>query len=154
MTRPQLEERRLAAVPMLEARRPLPEIAAELGVHRHTVEKWSMKYNHGGPDALKRTVSSGRPPRLTPEQEQQLLDALALGCAHHGFPAEQWTMKRVCVVVERLFGVKYHVDGLRPKMRALGLTPQKPTKRAIERDDEQIETFAKETLPEIKKSRS
>lgn len=153
LTREQLEERRLAALPLLEAHRPLKHIAAELGVHRKTVEKWSMTFHHGGPDALRRTVSSGRPPRLTAEQEQQLLAALALGCAHHGFPTEQWTMKRVCVVVERLFGVTYHIDGLRPKMRALGLSPQKPGQRALERDEVKIETFKHDTLPEIKKSR-
>ena len=79
----------MAAMPLFEARRPLAEIALELGVHRGTVEKWSRTYHQRGPEALRRTVSNGRPARLSPEQEQELLDALALGCAHHGFPTEQ-----------------------------------------------------------------
>ena len=152
-TRAQLEERRLAALPLLTAKCPHAEIAAQLGVSRKTVERWASTYRHGGPDALKRTIATGRPARLTTEQEHQLLDALALGARHHGFPTEQWTMKRVVILVECLFSIRYHPDGLRPKMRALGLSPQKPGKRALERDEEQIETFRSETLPEIKKSR-
>ena len=147
-----MEKRRLAAIPMFEARQRLTDIAVELGVARGTVENWSVKYVQGGPAALQRTVSTGRPNRLTLEQEQQLLAELALSCAHHGFPTEQWTMKRVVAIVKRLFGVTYHIDGLRPKMRALGLSPQKPGKQALERDEAAIETFAQETLPALEKS--
>ena len=60
-------------------------------------------------------------------------------------------MKLVVVVVQRLFGVTYPIDGLRPKIRALGLSPQKPGKRALERDEAAIAHFAHETLPALKK---
>jgi len=56
-------------------------------------------------------------------------------------------------LIAHRFGVRYHVDHIGRLLRSLGFTPQKPTRRAIERDEAEIQRWLKEQWPRIKKKR-
>lgn len=68
-----------------------------------------------------------------------------------GFPTDLWTLTRVAQVIERHFGVKYHPGHVWRILRDLGWSPQKPERRARERDEEAIERWRKEDWPRIRK---
>jgi transposase len=55
-------------------------------------------------------------------------------------------------MVEREFGVRYHPDHIGRLMHSLGWTPQKPERRALERNEEEIERWKREEWPRIKKT--
>lgn len=57
-------------------------------------------------------------------------------------------------MIERHYGVRYHVDHIPKMMASLGWSCQKPEKRAIERDEDAIAAWIKKGWPRIKKSRS
>jgi len=63
-----------------------------------------------------------------------------------------WTMARIAEMVEREFGVRYHPDHIGRLMHSLGWTPQKPERRALERDEDQIERWKQREWPRIKKT--
>ena len=67
------------------------------------------------------------------------------------FATDVWTCPRV--VIARRFGVQYHVDHLSRLLRALGWSPQKPQRQAIERDEQAIRGWIKNTWPHVKKKR-
>lgn len=48
--------------------RPVPAIAAELGVVDRTVRLWIRCFNERGPDGLRDAGRSGRPPRSGPAE--------------------------------------------------------------------------------------
>ena len=100
---------------------------------------------------LRRHPKSGRPPRLSPSQWQQLFELLARGAKQSGFETERWTLPRVRVVIERRWGVTYHVDYLSTRLRDLGWTAQVPAVRAAERDEELIRAWLDRDWPRIKK---
>ena len=50
------------------------------------------------------------------------------------------------------FGVDYHVEHLGRLMHALGWSPQKPSRRAMERDEDAIATWIKNGWPRVKKT--
>src|SRR5215831_6140370 len=103
LTPEQREERRLEAGRLLRADRlSRAEIARRLGVSRMAVSQWAARLadSPGGLAALKRRRKSGRPPRLTAQQWQDLLGALAEGAMRSGFETERWTLPRVRAVIE------------------------------------------------------
>src|SRR5436309_2547469 len=106
LTPEQLEERRLEAGRLLRAGRlSQAEIARRLGVSRMAVSQWAEQLTHSpqGLAALRRRHKPGRPPRLTTQQWQDLLDVLAEGAMRSGFATERWTLPRVRAVIGRRF---------------------------------------------------
>jgi transposase len=50
------------------------------------------------------------------------------------------------------FGIRYHVDHIGRLLHALGWSPQKPQRRAVERDESEIRRWVKEEWPRVKKT--
>ncbi len=73
------------------------------------------------------------------------------GAKRSGFETERWTLPRVGAVIERRFGVTYHVDYLSTRLRDLGWSAQVPAVRAAERDEELIRAWLDRDWPRIKK---
>jgi transposase len=154
LTPEQLEERRLAAGRLLRSGRlSHAEIARRLDVTPAAVSQWAKRLRDDprGLKALHHRPKPGRTPRLTPSQWQQLLGILARGAKRSGFETERWTLPRIRVVIERRWGVSYHVDYLATRLRKLGWSVQVPAVRAAERDEDLIRAWLDRDWPRIKK---
>lgn len=155
LTVEQKEERRLEAGRLLLAGElSQAEVARRMGVTPRTVSEWAKRLREGdlGLDALKSRPKSGRPPRLTPRQWGEVLDALGLGAISAGFPTERWTLARVRTLVRKRWGVTYHAHYLAERLKSLGWSPQAPAVRAKERDEELVQAWLAKDWPRIKKS--
>lgn len=148
-----IEKRRLEGLRLLKAKVGQSEIARQLGVARQTVHIWAERLAEvkGAIGKLK-ARPLGRPKRLQDEQCEQLASILRKGALSAGFATELWTIKRVRVVIERQFGLKYSNNGCWLLLRSLGFTPQKPEKRAIQRDEQAIAGWKRKSWPALKKS--
>ncbi|RME33397.1 MAG: winged helix-turn-helix domain-containing protein [Thermoflexia bacterium] len=62
-----------------------------------------------------------------------------------------WTLKRVAQVIEREFGVQHHPGWVWYIFREMGWSPQKPERRAQERDEQAIQTWCTEEWEQVKK---
>ncbi|MCH8344942.1 MAG: winged helix-turn-helix domain-containing protein [Planctomycetes bacterium] len=62
-------------------------------------------------------------------------------------------MSAIAEVIERHYGVRYHVDHIPRLLGGLGWSCQKPQRRAIERDEEAIVRWVQRDWARIKKSR-
>lgn len=69
-----------------------------------------------------------------------------------GFGTDLWTLKRVGVVIERIHGVRFSQVHIWRILGSLGFSPQKPEKRAIERDEAAVRSWKRITWPALKKS--
>lgn len=153
LTPSQKEERRLWAGCLLQSgAMSQSEIAFELGVSPRTVRLWSRQWRTHGSDGLRHRAPSGRPPRLSNEQWQDVLDLLKEGAQASGFPTERWTLSRIQKAVARRFGVHYNANYLGERLHHLGWSPQKPAVTARERSDVLAEAWIKGDWPRIKKS--
>ncbi len=154
LTPDQVEERRVEAGRLLRAGHlSRAEIARQLGVSRTAVSQWAQRLRNSPHEfaTLRRRPKPGRPPRLTPQQWQDLLDILQRGALRSGFQTERWTLPRVRAVIARRFGVTYHASYLSVRLRQLGWTAQVPAVRARERDEELIRAWLDRDWPRIKK---
>jgi transposase len=149
----QLEQRRRQAVALLDAGWSPQEVAEHLGASRRSVERWRKAAEDDGPGALAAKPHPGRKPFLTIEQKDDLVERLIAGAVSQGFDTDLWTCPRVQELIEYQYGVSYHVDHISRLLRSLGFRPQKPQRRALERDEQSIATWVREDWPRIKKRR-
>ena len=145
------EGRRLRAWELKKEGWSQQRIAEALGVSRGAVSQWMKRGRQGGVEALKRQVAPGATPRSSEEQRAKLPELLERGAQAHGFRGEVWTCERVAQVIRREFGVSYHPAHVSRLVRASGLSLQKPSRRANQRDEEAIDRWKEERWPKLKK---
>jgi transposase len=142
------EERRKRAWALKHKGWPQKQIATALGVSEGAVSQWLRRAREGGGvEALTRRPPPGMTPRLSEEQRAQrpqLPRLLARGAPAYGFAGDVWTAKRVAVVIERTFGVRYSRDHVSRIMRACGWSRQQPITRATQRNEEAIRRWQEE----------
>jgi transposase len=147
------EGRRLRAFELKEEGWTQQRIAEALGVSKGAVSQWMKRVREGGVEGLKRRPAPGASPRLREEQRAKIPELLELGAQAHGFRGEVWTCWRVAEVIRREFGVGYHPAHVSRLVRVLGLSLQKPVRRANQRNEETIEHWKEKRWPSLKKRR-
>ena len=147
----ELERRRRRAIALLDAGENVTSVARQVGSSVSSVLRWQQSYWDEGPEGLRPRPASGRPPKLSEEQRERLLDVLRRGAPAAGYPTDLWTLKRVAEVIEHEFGVAYHPCHVWRLLDRLGWSCQKPDRRARERDEEAIAGWRTDRWPYIKK---
>ncbi len=145
------EGRRLRAFELKHQGWKQREIADALGVSKGAVSQWMKRAREEGVEGLRHKPPPGASARLSEEQRTKLPELLAQGAPFHGFRGEVWTCERVAEVIRKEFGVSYHPAHVSRLVRKLGLSLQKPVRRANQRDEEAIRRWKEERWPELKK---
>jgi transposase len=144
-------KKRVKAGRMLLAGKGCAEVALTVGVARQTVYTWKKLLDEAGIDALRDVPERGRPAQLDEEQLAAVRAAILQSPTEHGFGTELWTLKRVGTVIERLHGVRFGQTNVWRILGSLGFSPQKPEKRAIERNEDAVRAWKRSTWPALKK---
>lgn len=147
-TATELERRRRQAVDAVHRGESPETVARVVGVNRVSVYRWLALARQ--PDGLAAKPQSGPAPRLSPDQLRRLDELLQQGAQSHGWPNRLWTCARVAELIRRDFGISFHHDHVGRILRTrLNWTPQKPRRRARERDDAAIEFWRRYQFPRI-----
>jgi len=147
----ELEQRRQHAISLLQEGYQPVDVANLLGVERRSVRRWKAIHRTKGEKGIRAIQASGRPPKLDSNDLRKLEKSLLKGSKKAGYPTNLWTCPRVAQLIQALFGVRYHVDHVGRILHDLGWTPQKPERRAIERNEIRIKEWIKVDWPRIKK---
>ena len=149
-----LEKRRMQAARLLKKGIHEAEVARRVGVHRQSVNRWARQLNESGISGLKKAGRAGRKPRLSEADLERIRKALKRGPEALGYETSLWTAWRVADLIERECGIKYHSGHVWKILRNLGWSCQRPTGRALERDEDAIRRWKKNRWPELKKKPS
>ena len=114
------------------------QVARAVGVHRQSVSRWTRELAQSGVRGLRKAKHSGRPPKLSAAQLGDLERALKRGPEAFGFVSGLWTAGRVRELIEYRTGVRYHEADVWGILRKLNWTCQRPSGRALERDEAAI----------------
>lgn len=147
-------KKRLRAGRMLLKGATPAEIAPVVGVARQTVYTWKALLEEGGIDALRAVRGRGRPAQLDGSQLEGVRRALLQSPTEHGFATELWTLKRVGMLIERMYGVRFGQTQIWRILGGLGFSAQKPEKRALERNEDAVRHWKRRTWPGLKKKPS
>jgi transposase len=146
-----LEQRRQHAISLLQEGYQPVDVANLLGVERRSVRRWKAIHRKKGEKGIRAIQAPGRPPKLDSSDLRKLEKSLLKGSKKAGYPTDLWTCPRIAQLIQSLFGVRYHVDHIGRILHDLGWTPQKPERRAIERNETRIKEWTKVDWPRIKK---
>lgn len=147
-----LQYRRRQALELYDEGRSLNEVGRLVGCAPSSVMRWRNARDEGGEQALKVKSASGRPPKLTAKQKRKLEKILLKGPLAAGYRTDLWTTARIAEVIERTFGVTYHRDHIGRLLKQMGWSHQKPERRALERDQAEIDRWLEEDWPRVKKT--
>ena len=100
--------------------------------------RWARQLAQSGRVGLKKAGRAGRKPRLSGDQLKQLQQALKRGPEASGYASGVWTTSRVRALIEEQCGVRYHEAHVWRILRKLGWSCQRPSGRALERDEPAI----------------
>ena len=150
----ELAKRRVRAGRLLHKDKPPADVAKLVGAPRQTVYRWLAVLREEGIDGLREMSKGGRPSLMTAEQVADLRELLLAGPIASGYGTDLWTLKRVRLLIEKHFGIRYSDVNVWRILGAMGFSSQKPEKRAIERNEDAVAHWKKRTWPALKKKPS
>jgi transposase len=130
------------------------EVARRLGVHRQSVIRWQRALARMGRAGLKKADRAGRKPKLSGQQLAEIEHTLKEGPESMGYATGLWTLARVRKLIEQQYGVRYNPSQVWRILRKLNWSCQRPSGRALERDEQAIRRWKRVEWPRVKKKPS
>ena len=148
-----LEHMRILAVKRVVEDGEAPvEVMRSLGLCRTAIYPWLRKYEDKGMEALVEKIAQGPEPKLTEKQRQQVKRwILGKDPRQYGFDFGLWSRRIVQALIREKLGIELGLTAVGRLLASLDITPQKPLRRAYERDPEAVDLWVKETYPKLKK---
>jgi len=152
LTHGALETIRLMAVRRVTEGEAPSDVMKSYGFCRTTIYRWLRRARRGGEGALKSRKATGAPPKLTARQEAAVARWITgKDPRQYGFDFGLWTRQILVELIWKRFEVRVSVTSVGRLLAKLGITPQKPLRRAYERDPEAVERWVKEIYPKLRK---
>lgn len=149
----QLYERRKQAVALRKKGMSFLEIAQIVGVRRDVVGQWYAMWQEGGMKALKvgaRGAPKGSGLRLnTFEQARIRKNLIERSPDQLKMPFALWTRDAVRLLVKEIYGYDLPIRTIGHYLKRWNFTPQKPIKRAYERNDKKVNQWLEEAYPAL-----
>ncbi len=117
------------------------EVASVIGVEYRTVQRWVGWYRTGGLAAVRshRLGGPGQPPRLTPEQQEQVAKEVETGRFRSAATIRVW--------ITETFGVTYSEGGMYTLLARLRCAPKVPRPLHAKANLEDQEAWKKGDVP-------
>jgi transposase len=146
------ELRQMAVRRVIEDGAKASDIAAEYGFCRNYLYPWLKKFREGGWDALAERVAEGPVPKLNEKQRQRVKRwILGKDPRQYGFDFGLWSRRIVQTLIEEKMGVKLGLTAVGRLLASLNITPQKPLRRAYERDPQAVQFWLEKRYPELRR---
>jgi transposase len=118
-----LEQRRKQAVALVKDGHTAAQAAKAVSTTLRSVRRWLRAHRERGSSGLAARPVTGRPPKLTPGQGEELMRMLRRGPRANEFRGDRWEDWTIARLIQREFSVVFHPDYvLRLLRRISGLT--------------------------------
>ena len=148
-----LEHLRMTAVRRVveEGEKP-SDVIKSMGFFRTTIYGWLAEHKKKGLEGLASRTAKGREPKLTEKQRQQVKRwIVGRDPRQYGFDYGLWTRRIVIELIRTKFNVDLGLTAVGRLLASLEITPQKPLRRAYERDPKAVEQWRQETYPKLRR---
>ena len=123
-----------------------------LGLCRTTIYPWLRKFKDKGFEALAEKIACGPEPWLDDQQRGQVRRwIIGKDPRQHGFDFGLWTRRIVQTLIQEKMGVELCLTSVGKLLASLDITPQKPLRRAYERNPAAVELWQRESYPKLRK---
>lgn len=143
--------RRISVQRVLDGERPC-NVTASYGLSPKSIFRWLKKAREEGINSLAPKPKPGRRRKLTEKEEQEVKRwIVGKDPRQYNFDFGLWTREIVSDLILDRIGIKLSVNSVGRLLHRQGLTPQKPLRRAYERDPEATDKWVKEDYVRIRK---
>jgi len=148
-----LEHLRITAVRRVMEDQEAPAAVMEsMGLCRTSIYRWLRRYADDGWEGLVEQIAQGPEPKLSDKQRQQVKRwIVGKDPRQYGFDYGLWTRRIVQSLIERKWGLSLGLTAVGRLLASLAITPQKPLRRAYERDPQRIEKWLAEDYPKLRR---
>lgn len=128
------------------------DVMKSLGMSRTAIYPWLQRYEEGGMAALVEKIARG-PESLFSEKQRQQVKKWILGKdpRQYGFDFGLWSRRIVQALIQEKMGIECGLTAVGRLLASLDITPQKPLRRAYERDPAAVMLWERESYPELRK---
>ena len=128
------------------------EVARSFGLGARTIYAWLKIAREQGVDALAPKERTGRNRKLSDAEEQEVKRwIIGNDPRQFGFDFGLWTRRIVSGLIKERFNIKLSITSTGELLHRLDLTPQKPLRRAYERDEKAVKEWVAKVYPKVKK---
>ena len=140
------------AVRRVKAGESPSSVMKSYGLCRTTIYRWLRVVQRGGEKALRARRHLGPTAKLTAAQKLKVRQWInGKDPRQYGFDFGLWTRQIVAALIGLRFGVKLGVTAVGRLLAELDITPQKPLRRAYERDPAAISHWkTQQTFPKLR----
>jgi transposase len=144
--------RKLAVKRVMEDGERPSVVMESLGLCRTSIYPWLREVRDKGMESLAQTIAQGPQPKLTEKQRQRVKRwILGRDPRQYGFDFGLWSRRIVQQMIKERMGVDLSLTSVGKLLASLDITPQKPLRRAYERDPAAVALWEKETYPALRK---
>ncbi len=127
------------------------KVMKSYGLCRTSIYRWLRAEKRGGERALRARKHSGPKAKLAPQQKLRVRRWInGKDPRQYGFDFGLWTRQIVAALIAERCGVKLGVTAVGRLLAELDITPQKPLRRAYERDPVAIERWQRQEFPKLR----
>lgn len=148
-----LEHMRILAVRrVIEDGEAASEVMRSFGLCRTSIYRWLRTYEGQGLEALVERIAQGPEPKLNEQQRQQVKRwILGKDPRQYGFDFGLWSRRIVGALIREKMGIDLGLTAVGRLLASLEITPQKPLRRAYERDPQAVEQWRSQTYPKLRR---
>ena len=147
-----LEHIRLLAVKrVIEDGESPSEVMKSLGFSRTAIYPWLRKFETDGFEALVERIAQGPESKLSESQRQQVRSwILGKDPRQYGLDYGLWSRRIIQTLIKQKMAIDMGLTAVGRLLASLEITPQKPLRRAYERDPAKVEDWLKRRYPKLK----
>lgn len=144
--------RKLAVKRVVEEGEKPSEVMESLGLCRTSMYPWLRKFKEKGWEALAERIAQGPEPKLNERQRQQVKRwILGKDPRQYGFDFGLWSRRIVQALIQEKLGIELGWTAVGRLLASLEITPQKPLRRAYERDPKAVAQWLEVDYPKLRK---
>ena len=148
-----LEHLRTTAVKRVVEDGEAPSVVMDsMGLCRTTIYPWLRRFEDEGWEALAQKIAAGPEPKLSENQRQRVKRwIVGKDPRQYGFEFGLWTRQSVAELIAQKMGVTLCVTAVGKLLAQLDITPQKPLRRAYERDPVAVQAWVDDVYPGLRR---
>ena len=148
-----LEHLRTTAVKRVVEDGEAPSVVMDsMGLCRTTIYPWLRRFQDEGWGALAQKIAAGPEPKLSENQRQRVKRwIVGKDPRQYGFEFGLWTRQIVAELIAQKMGVTLCVTAVGKLLAQLDITPQKPLRRAYERDPIAVQAWVDDVYPGLRR---
>lgn len=145
-----LEEIRIRAVQQVERGESPEKVIQALGFTRQRIYEWMARYREGGIEALKAKPIAGCPPKFAAQHIKKLYGIIVdNNPLQLKFEFALWTREMVRELIQDRFNVRMSAVSVGRLLKKMGLTPQRPLRKAYQQNPKAVEQWIEQEYPRI-----